>query len=241
MTPTVSVVIPVYDGATFLPDAVASIRAQTRPPDEIIVVDDASTDGSGEVAASLGDDIRVIRHEHNQTLPGARNTGVQASDSDIVTFLDADDLWAPDKLQRQLALFDEHPDVLVVVGHTHKMRLVGEDDGVRRFERWGEPELLLSMGATAIRRPAYEQVGRYDTSLAFTCDWDWFMRARELGLALETHPEVVQLYRRHETNLTEDADYGNQDTLAMLRKSIGRRRAAAPGGKAESLPGLHQG
>jgi len=237
MSPMVSVVIPVHDAAAFVADAVASVREQSRPPDEIIVVDDASTDGSGEIAAALGADIRVIRHERNQTLPGARNTGVEACTGDIVVFLDADDLWAPDKTERQLALLDEHPDVSIVVGRTHKMRRVETDDSAGRFELWGEPELLLSMGAAAIRRPAFDRVGRYDLSLAFTCDWDWFMRARELGVPIRTHTDVVQYYRRHEHNLTEDADHGNRDTLAMLRKSLGRRRAAA-GGKAESLPGL---
>lgn len=236
---SVSVVIPVYNGTAFLADAIASIRAQERPPDEIIVVDDASTDGSGEAAAAMGDDIVVITHDTNRTLPAARNSGVESSQGDIVTFLDVDDLWAPAKLRLQTELLDAHPDVSVVVGQTHKMRMVPEREGATRFEPWGEPELLLSMGATAIRRPAFDQVGAYDTSLAFTCDWDWFMRAREHGLTLRTHPEVVQYYRRHETNLTEDADYGNQDTLRMLRMSIGRRRAAG-GGTAESLPGLDE-
>lgn len=237
MSATVSVIIPVHDGAAFLPDAVASVRSQTRPPDEIVVVDDASTDGSGEIAAALGADIRVIRHDDNRTLPGARNTGVEACTGDIVVFLDVDDLWAPDKTERQLAILTQLPDVSIVVGHTHKMRLVASGPDGHQFDRWGEPELLLSMGATAIRRPTYDLVGGYDTSLAFTCDWDWFMRARELGIAIRTHADVVQFYRRHDHNLTEDAEYGNRDTLAMLHKSLGRRRAAT-GGKAASLPHL---
>ena len=154
----------------------------------------------------------------------------------LIAFLDVDDLWVPDKTARQLTLLDSDAGADMVLGRTRRMRSLESDDGLRRFEPWGEAETMLSMGSGLFRRGAFDRGGPFDASLPFTCDWDWFMRARELGLSLVVHRDVVQCYRRHNSNLTEDIDTGNQQTLAMLSKSLQRRREAT--GSASSLRGL---
>ena len=232
----ISAIIPVFNGEEFLAEAVESIRAQRVPPDEIIVVDDGSRDGSAAVAATLGAEVRVVRHAHNLGLPAARNTGVGAARGDVISFLDVDDLWSPDKLLVQSDILGRDPSIDVVVGLTQKMRRLDDsDDG--RFEPWSEPELALSLGAALLRRRAFDRVAGFDRSLAFTGDWDWFMRAREQGLVITTHPDVVQYYRRHGGNMTEDIDTGNRDTLKMLKMSLERRRQN-PNRQAASLPEL---
>jgi glycosyltransferase involved in cell wall biosynthesis len=233
---TISTIIPVYNGATFIAEAVASIRAQKQPVAEIIVVDDGSTDGSAEVAAALGDDIRVVQHPVNQGVAAAINTGVAEARGDLLAFLDVDDLWGADKQARQLELACLNPSAEIIVGHMQKLTLVASDSGERRFVPWGEPQLALSVGASLFRRGVFDRIGRFDSSLAHSLDWDWFMRAREQQVGIKVHRDVVLYYRRHGANMTEDAE-GNRNTLAMLRRSLQRRREAA-GGQADSLPQL---
>ena len=239
MKMTVSAIIPVFNGARFLTDALASIRAQDVLPDEIIVVDDGSSDGSAELARGLGTEIQVLAHPANLGLSSARNTGVEAAQGELISFLDVDDLWLPGKTNIQLDLMNRDSDVDVVIGRTQKLRLVREVDGQREFERWSEPEPALSLGASLIRRRAFDLIGKFDTSLAFTLDWDWFMRGREQGVVIRMHSDVVQFYRRHGSNMSEDVDEGNKDTLRMLKMSLARRRQD-PSTELDSLPGLQQ-
>jgi glycosyltransferase involved in cell wall biosynthesis len=107
---SVSVIIPCYNAGVFLHAAIASVLAQTHPAAEIIVVDDGSSDASVGIAESFGPPVRVIR-QRNRGDCAARNRGLDAATGEVVAFLDADDLWRPSKLERQLAYLDTHPDV----------------------------------------------------------------------------------------------------------------------------------
>jgi glycosyltransferase involved in cell wall biosynthesis len=111
MALTVSVVIPTYNRAHLIARAVASALANVSPGDEVIVVDDGSTDDTAAKLASFGDRIRAIQGRH-AGVGAARNTGIAASRGDIVAFLDSDDEWMPNKLALQRALFEARPDVL---------------------------------------------------------------------------------------------------------------------------------
>ena len=103
----VSVVIPVYNAARFLADAIRSVQAQRHPRIEIIVVDDGSTDGSGEVARSFAG-VRCLR-QANGGIAAARNAGVHEARGNLLAFLDADDLWTPGKLALQLDVLRADP------------------------------------------------------------------------------------------------------------------------------------
>lgn len=108
--PTVSVVIPVWNAARYLPQTLQSVLRQTRPPEEIVVVDDGSTDESAAVAEKFGTGVRVLRQD-NRGESAARNRGIEAAQGDWIAFLDADDLWHPEKLARQLAAIQADPAV----------------------------------------------------------------------------------------------------------------------------------
>lgn len=116
----VSVVIPAYEAAAHLADTVESVRGQSAPPDEIVVVDDGSTDGTSRVARSL--DVRLIRHERNRGVSAARNTGIRAARNEWIALLDADDVWKPNKTERQWAVVDRHPDVEVIFSDREHVR-----------------------------------------------------------------------------------------------------------------------
>ncbi len=116
MSITVSVVIPAYNAGKYIGRAIDSVLAQTRPADEIIVVDDGSTDNTAEVAHGYGDKVRFIRQE-NAGASVARNTGIEAATGEWIAFLDADDEWLPQKLKLQTEHLRRNPDLVWTTGN----------------------------------------------------------------------------------------------------------------------------
>lgn len=224
----VSVIIPVYNGADFLRDAVESVLAQPYGSLEIIIINDGSTDRTPEVAAALQGPVRVIPQLH-RGLPATRNHGVRLARGDAIGFLDADDLWSQDKLALQLPLLRANPAVPIVLGHTQLMRLVGKEQGRSQFAAWGAPALALSTGSALFSKSVFEHVGLFDESQAYCDDLDWFMRAKERGIPTLVHPEVTLFYRRHTQNMTNDTQLSKQFLITMLKKSIDRRGRHAGG------------
>jgi len=246
-TLAISAIITCYNGAAFVAEAIASIRRQRIPVAEIIVIDDGSTDDSAAVIASLAGVDLFYHAQTNQGLPRARNAGLEKAHGDIITFLDYDDLWADDKLAIQIPMLEQHPELDLVVGYAQMMRWVpracdtecGARDGAGHFEPHDKPAPALSMNGAAIRRSVFETVGRFDPTQRYCDDWDWYMRVRELGVGMRIHEDVVHYYRRHDRNMTNNVELGNQHTLLMLKKSLERRRKQH--GTAESLPSLLDG
>ena len=101
-TLSVSVIIPVYNGGKFLAEAINSILSQKHSPIEIIVIDDGSTDNTSEVAMSYGNRVHYV-YQENKGAPAARNHGLRLASGNIIASLDADDIWAENKLKKQLA------------------------------------------------------------------------------------------------------------------------------------------
>ena len=225
----VSVIIPVFNGERFLAEAIESVLAQDYDPLEIIIIDDGSTDNTPRIAAGYADRIRYVRQK-NGGPAAARNTGLLHSHGGAVSFLDADDLWTPGKLMSQVANLSERASVDIVLGHLQRIKWARAQE----FECHGTPELSLNLGASLIRRQAFDVVGTFDESLRLADDWDWYMRARELGLSILVQQDVVLFYRRHEDNLTNQRDEGDRFTVEVFRRSLERRRKRD--GEASSLP-----
>ena len=175
--PVVSVIIPVYNGERYFVAALESIVVPDSIAVEVIVVDDGSTDGSAAIAAGRSPSVRLIRQEHGG-LPRARNRGLAEARGSLIAFLDADDLWSPDKLTLQLAAVGRHPDVAIVLGRTRRMWAAAPASGTGELA-YGEPELALSFGSGLVRRSVFDAVGHFDESFTYCDDWEWFMaRAR---------------------------------------------------------------
>ena len=113
--PTVSVVIPAYNASATIARAIDSCLAQTIPLSQIIVVDDGSKDGLAEIVQDYGAAVTLIRQSNSRTA-AARNRAVDVATGDFIGFLDADDHWETNKIERQLSIFEKHPDVNVVAG-----------------------------------------------------------------------------------------------------------------------------
>jgi glycosyltransferase involved in cell wall biosynthesis len=205
----ISVIIPVFNHAAFVSDAVASARQQTLPPAEIVVVDDGSTDGSGARAAAAGARVVTVPHAG---LSAALNRGVAATSEPFVAFLDADDLWPPDKLARQMAAIGDRE---AAFGWVEEFS--AEAARLRRL-----PGLIK--GAMLIRREALARVGPFDETLTIGDFVDWFARAQELGLTYVMLEDVVLRRRVHAANLARNRAGEYADYLRILKASLDRRR-----------------
>lgn len=162
--PTISVIIPVYNGERFLAAAIRSVLEQTLPPDEIIVVDDGSTDGSAAIVAELASlsplPIRYV-YQENQGSAAARNCALTVATGAMIAFMDADDLWLPDKTRQQMTVLAAHPTAGVAWGDA--ITFGGEsveEAGAGGMIMPAHPMFLLQ--SMLLRRTVLEQVGAFD-------------------------------------------------------------------------------
>ncbi len=230
--PLISVIVPAYNAARFLPEAIASIRSQRWEPLEILLVDDGSTDETPAVAEAL-EGIHVFRKE-NGGAASARNFGLRAARGEWISFLDADDLWPADKLTRLAPRLEADPSLDVVTGRTQYVRMEGALWLDYRFESPENTVSHIHLGAALYRRRAFERIGGLDESLRVGDDQDWFLRAREAGLRILIVGGVTLHYRLHGSNMTRGATAQGLELVEVLRRSLQRRRARD--GSAAELP-----
>ncbi|HYL81892.1 MAG TPA: glycosyltransferase, partial [Candidatus Acidoferrum sp.] len=184
--PLVSVIIPTYNSAGFVVEAVRSVLAQTHSPVEIIVVDDGSTDATAESLRPYAERIRYL-YQQNRGVAAARNAGIAVARGDLLAFLDADDMWVPDKLERQLACLDRRPQV----GVTHAdARHCYVDSGrqcarpplARQFDGNCYTDLFFGnrivTSSVMVKRHCLEAVGGFDETIraASVEDYDLWLR-----------------------------------------------------------------
>jgi glycosyltransferase involved in cell wall biosynthesis len=219
--PTVALVVTTFNHARFLGDALHSITEQTRPPDEIIVVDDGSTDAPEEVIQGFAG-VRFIR-QANQGLSSARNAGLAAARSDFIAFLDADDLLLPRAIECGLAAHRDLPGAALVYGGHRRTDADGAPIGADRYDSVGRSafrDLLrgnrIGMHGTVLfDRRMLLAAGGYDTSLRRCEDYDVYLRlARRHPIAC--YPEVVAAYRFHGGNMSDDRRAMLKSVLAVL-------------------------
>lgn len=232
---SVSAIIPVCNGEAFLADAISCILRQNYEPLEIIVVDDGSTDKTAAVAKSFPG-VNYV-YQENRGAPSARNRGLQMAQGNMIGFLDADDLWSDDKVKFQLSCFRRKPSAEIVVGYTQRMQLTGRKEGKAEFCNYEGPVLGMDFVASLIRKSVFDKVGLIDETFHQCDDWDWFMRAKELGVNMLVHKEVSRFYRRHDENITNQTEKSNHYQMMMLKRSLDRRRRGGDG-KTQLLPKL---
>ena len=223
----VSVIVPVYDGGRFIAEALDSILGQTQQPAEIIVVDDGSTDDTATVV------VRYVARVHYDLQPhrgsgAARNRGVALARGSFLAFLDADDLWAPQKLERQLAAFAREPDLDAVFCHLEQFQTEtdGPPDG-RRVRYVGEVLPGYAPGTMLIRAAAFDRVGSFKCGLAAGEFIDWFARAVDLDLRMRLLAEVLARRRIHDANLGIRCRQEARLAYARVMGDVLRRRRGA--------------
>jgi glycosyltransferase involved in cell wall biosynthesis len=182
MVPEISVIVPTFNRRTMLLEAIDSVLAQSATEFEVLIIDDGSTDGTGEHLAGLDKAIRIERIEHSGPA-AARNRGVELANAPLIAFLDSDDLWAPTKLERQLAFMRENPCCAISQSDEIWIRNGRRvNPGVRHRKRAGDIFIdslrtcLISMSATMMRTDLFRSLGGFDESLLAAEDYDLWLR-----------------------------------------------------------------
>jgi glycosyltransferase involved in cell wall biosynthesis len=220
----ISVVIPVYNGALHLAESVETVLAQTAAPAAIIVVDDGSEDKTPQVAARFARAIKYVRQPH-AGLARARNAGVQNVDSEYLAFLDGDDLWSPDKLEKQLA--ELRPCERPAMIFCHAVQFVSPELAPRevaalKFDSTPVPGIIGS--ALFIRTRDFRAVGPFDARLRVGEFVDWYARAIDKGVEARVLSETLLRRRLHRGNLgRRRAEFGG-DYARALKALLDRRR-----------------
>lgn len=168
---TVSVVVPVYNGAAYIAESLESVLSQTPAPLEVIVVDDGSTDESFEIISTYP--VASTRQE-NSGPAVARNVGIEQAGGDLVAFIDADDLWPEGKLEMHLAEFRADKSLDAVLG---RYQLWAVTEGTGEFTKVGDPALGVNFGAGVYRRGLFTELGPLRADAVPSEDVEWYMRS----------------------------------------------------------------
>ena len=219
--PSCSVIIPVCNGEKYIAEAISSVLAQTLMPEEIIVVDDGSTDNTAEVIKEFHQSVHYC-YQSNKGAAAARNKGLQIAKGDLISFIDADDIWVKDKIEKQMQIFEQHPETEIVIGHL--LPVSGNPNFIVKNSPNNKSLLLASLGSALICRSVFNKIGHFDEQLFLAEDTDWFFRVREFKINVWVHNEIVQYYRIHDNNSTLDKNMTNYNILRAYKKSLNRKK-----------------
>ena len=219
-----SVIIPVHNGAKFAAEAIGSVLVQLDQADEVIVVDDASTDDTQAVVASLQHSrVRPLQGS-GRGVSSARNIGLAAATGEFIAFLDHDDLWPPERHRILSSVLLDHPEFDAVNG---RWRILF--DGIEPVPAWqeldGYSSFLNSLSTALFRRRALDRIDGFDESMRFNEDVDYVLRLRETGIRMHSLEADTLIRRRHSTNTTLDFAAARNGAFEFLRRRIESQRA----------------
>ena len=224
--PTLSIIVPAYNAERTIVQTIASVQKQTFSDFELIVINDGSSDQTLQLLHSVADErLRIFSYE-NGGVCVARNRGISHATGEFIAFIDADDLWTPDKLELQLAALQQHPKAGVAYSWTHFINEQGKPISASPpifFEGNVYAKLLVrdfiySGSNTLIRRQAIESVGEFDSACAGCGDWDYWLRlaARWPFVVVPKHQI---LYRRSSSSMSSNIEKMKQQALISLEKA----------------------
>jgi glycosyltransferase involved in cell wall biosynthesis len=220
----ISTIIPAHNAGRYVAAAVDSVLSQTRASDEIIVVDDGSTDGTPDVLRNYMS-IRIIRQE-NLGAARALNVAIAVATGDALAFLDADDLWMPEKLKIQETALSANDDVEAIFGMVQQFASPDLDpERATRYLVPAEPLPGISRTALLIRRKAFDRIGYFDEEYGASDFVDWYARANLLGLRSQISSNLVAMRRHHPGNMGRRMRSEQQsETMQILKRSLDIRR-----------------
>ena len=243
---SISVVIPAYNASRFIAATLESVLSQSLPADEILVVDDGSTDDTAAIAENFGPPVRVFRRP-NSRQGASRNFGAQQAAGEWIAFIDADDLWEPNKLERQMEELSKHPDADIC--YTARVRFTQEEDAIRiiptpSYDIPFAPAQKIREGlfrcvtflpsSAVIRRSAFLAAGGFNDQRTSE-DWDLWLRLLHRGTKFASCSEPLLLYRLHGNNVTVTSNKLTiyQENMSVYRAHVvphltGPRRWIAP-------------
>ncbi|MEY2832207.1 MAG: hypothetical protein RLZZ574_1465 [Cyanobacteriota bacterium] len=232
-TPEVTVIIPAYNAMRYLAETIETVLAQTYQDFEVLVVNDGSTDNTSTWVSQLCQKEPKVRliSQANKGLPGARNTGIKQSRGKYIAILDADDLWEPTKLQKQVDSLDSNPEAGLCYTWTALAdsegkvtgRVVASHAEGNVWQQLTEINFVCCGSTPVIRRRCFETVGFFAEDLRFSEDWDMWLRIAAKYPFVVVKESLIR-YRQHSNNMTKNC----QKMLETSRVLIERNFASAP-------------
>ena len=224
--PLISCIVPVFNGERYIGETLNSILNQTYRPLEVIVVDDGSTDGTHKIVGKYRNNVKYIR-QPNSGPWHARNNGLRTAQGDFLAFQDADDLWHPEKLLRQMARFQKYPELDFCISHIQNFWIPELANEEKRFKdhRRSKPLPGYSTITLLARRSCFEKVGVFNTTLSHTGHAEWFTRAKDRNTVMELLPDVLAYRRIHHSNRSRlRATASRNEFLDFVKRSLDYRR-----------------
>jgi glycosyltransferase involved in cell wall biosynthesis len=217
----ISAIMAAYNCERYIAQAIESVVEQTRRPDEIIVVDDGSTDATRDVLRTFARHVHVILQKQNGGVARALNIAIAASTGDTLAFLDCDDLWSSDKLMIQSSALVNEPELEAVFGLIQQFAspdLHPQDAQTRIIPN--SPQPGISKVTLLIRRDAFDRIGWFDEKLKASDFVDWYSRASLLGLRWRMVDRVVALRRHHSENSGRLRRAEQHDEILLALKGL---------------------
>lgn len=227
-SPTVSVIIPVYNCPEFIKNTLESVFNQTYSDYEIIVINDGSTDNTHEVLQQYIDKIKYF-HQENQGVGVARNYGLKIAEGELIAFLDQDDIFLPDKLAKQVNIFNSEPNIHILHSAWELIDAQGKKlDNIQLpwqkinidqldLEGWLQWKPVL-LSAMMFRKSCLEKAGNFDPRFAQACDVDLMLRMLLAGYQVKWQPTVTTLYRQHNHNTSSNTLVQAKESDLVLDK-----------------------
>jgi glycosyltransferase involved in cell wall biosynthesis len=227
MKPLISVIIPVYNGEKFITEAIESCLSQTYNNLEIIVIDDGSTDQSGKVVNAYP--MVQYFHRSNSGVASARNFAINKANGSYITFLDADDIMMPNRVELQLQALLNFPDIDICIGHQENFIDTGFDLSIEDWQYYNERE-KINMMSIFLKSEVFEKVGLFNENYLHSSDYEWLTRAKDFGANVFIMPEILIKRRLHGNNISFLARK-EKDLLVfrILKESMQRRRKLKEG------------
>jgi glycosyltransferase involved in cell wall biosynthesis len=195
-SPLLSIIIPVYNSASFIEETLSKVYSQCYPNLECIIIDDGSTDNTAEIIQTEFPEV-VYYYQENKGPAAARNVGLRLSKGDFIIFLDSDDYWEPNSLHILVDYLIQHPNTKIVEGKIREF--VSTEDEVHFSS---ETYYMSNFGGCLFRKEVFEIVGLFDERLLCAQDIDWFIRAWENNIEKNRVDCIILNYRKHPKSLT---------------------------------------
>ena len=223
----ISVIIPCYNAAPYVREAIDSVLGQTCKCHEIIVIDDGSTDDSAAIVANYGAAVMLVR-QANQGIAATRNQGLKLAQGNLLAFLDADDYWPADSVESRLTELSATPGLDGVFGLIDAF--ISPDLSSAQQQIITEMPAVQAgrlAGSLLVKRQVFEKVGDFNVDLQVGETMDWLARSQEQGIRFGQVSDIVLHRRIHTTNTVRKTQRLQADYLQVLRAAIERRRSVA--------------
>jgi glycosyltransferase involved in cell wall biosynthesis len=227
MNELISCIVTSFNSEQFIAEAIRSILNQTYKSIEVIVADGGSTDKTKDVVQKLSSSIKYVTH--NSLSPAdTRNLGFNSSNGKYVAFLDADDLWHPEKLKKQMNCFIENPELDLCITYAEMFWSEDLKDEKDFFKDHPRTKSIPGYATTTLlaKKKVFEIAGKFKKDLWFTDAAEWFIRAKGLGLKIHIVKEPLTFHRMHNTNLTKrKSEESREEFLSLVKSVLDRKKS----------------